>query len=466
MSKQAVAATQQVAAGGGDPRAALLQRWAVSIAQAAAAGAFGGRALALRGIEAIRGPRAGALEIDAGVEAPRLLRLLAAGDCALARQFVPWRFEGEPAAFMSGRFVRLEAGWPPDLAETDIPLSGLARAPRGGGRWAAGKNEAGATVTLGVDSGNPHFLFAGQTGSGKTWAMRSALVQLAQDSENRLILIDAKWGDGLGTLAGLPGLVGPVATDLETAKAALGWAAHEMRKRYEAGGHSGRIIVAIDEVQELQGDPAAVELLRRLVALGRGAGVHCLLGTQHPTKDALGDATIKRNLTGRLALKVEDGVASNVVVGAPAPRADYLLGRGDAYAIVPWRVQRLQIAYIPTATLDGFKRRGQYALEVWPPFDPEAAGTLEADAAPGFHDTPVELGAALEAAHLGKGRPWLRERIAQATGRRPGGDKARRLLALGRGVYDWLSGEGYTLCGNDGQQGIREKFQTYTDDVW
>jgi len=227
MNKQAAAIPTGI-----DPRIALLQRWAVSITQAAGAGAFGGRVLTLRGVETVRGPRAGALEIDAGIEAARLLRILSASDCATLRQFVPWHFEGEPSAFMSGRFLRLEAGWPPDLAETDIPLGSLARNPRGGGRWAAGKNEASATVTLGLDGGNPHFLIAGQTGSGKTWAMRSALVQLAQDTENRLILIDAKWGDGLGILAGLPGLVGPVATDLETAKAALSWAAREMRKRY------------------------------------------------------------------------------------------------------------------------------------------------------------------------------------------------------------------------------------------
>lgn len=464
MSKQATVSGMQ------DPRQTLLERWAVSIVQAASAGAFGGRALTLRSVETVRGPRAGALEIDAGIEAGRLLRILSAGDCATMRQFIPWYFEGEPGAFMSGRFVRLEAGWPPDLAETDIPLGSLARNPKGNGRWAAGKNETSATVTLGLDSGCPHFLFAGQTGSGKTWAIRSAVVQLAQDPENRLVLIDAKWGDGLGTLSALPGLVGPVATDLETAKSALGWVAREMRKRYEAGGHSGRVIVAIDEVQELQEDLAAVELLRRLVALGRGAGIHVLLGTQHPTKEALGDATIKRNLTGRLALRVEDGVASNVVVGAPSPRADYLLGRGDAYAVVPGRVQRLQVAYIPKANLDQFAGRGKYTLEVWPPFDPEAAGTLRPGEEPGGNDSPAEIGAALEAAHMGKGRPWLRERIAQATGHRPGGDKARRLLALGRGVHRWLIDAGYSLC--DGKSGDergerqRETWQTYTDDVW
>jgi len=456
---------KQAATGTQDPRAALLERWAVSIVQAASAGAFGGRTLTLRAVEMIRGPRAGALEIDAGIEAARLLRILAAGDCALARQFIPWQFEGEPAAFMSGRFVRLEAGWPVGLAETDIPLGALARNPKGNGRWAAGKNEASATVTLGLDSGNPHYLFAGQTGSGKTWALRSALVQLAQDPENRLVLIDAKWGDGLGTLGALPGLVGPVATDLETAKGALSWAAREMRKRYEAGGHTGRLIIAIDEVQELQGDAAAVELLRRLVALGRGAGLHCMLGTQHPTKDALGDPTIKRNLTGRLALRVEDGVASNVVIGAPNPRADYLLGRGDAYAVVPGRVQRLQVAYIPKAILDTYQGRGKYTLEVWPCYDPEATGTL--GDAPTGGDDPAEIGAAVEAAYLGRGRPWLRDRIAQATGRKPGNEKARRLLHLGRGVYDWLNEQGYTLGDGGGQPGApREPWQTYSEDVW
>jgi len=134
--------------------------------------------------------------------------------------------------------------------------------------------------------------------------------------------------------------------------------------------------------------------------------------------------------------------------------------------VVPGRVQRLQIAYIPQSTLEGFRQRGKYTLEVWPAFDPEAAGTLCPGDDPGNDDAPAEIGAALVAAHLGKGRPWLRDQIRQATGHKPGNEKAGRLLRLGRGVYDWLSGEGYTLCGNDGQQVAREKCQIYTDDVW
>jgi hypothetical protein len=413
-----------------------------------------GHPIKIRKVAAIGGPRAGALEVDAGVDVGKLRRALGKDDAALVRQFIPWAFVGEPAVFMSGRFLRLEAGWPPDLAETDIPLGNLGRHPTGKGRWIAGKNEFGVTITLGIDSSNPHYLFGGQTGSGKTWALRSALVQLAQDPENRLILIDAKWGDGLGGLRGLPGLVGPVADDPWEARAALSWAARQMRLRYEGEIRDGLIVIGIDEVQELQEDPATVELLRKIVSLGRGAGVHVLLGTQHPTKDALGDSSVKRNLTGRVALKVEDGVASNVVVGGPAPRADHLLGAGDAYAVVPGRVQRLQMAYVPERDLKQYAQAGAYSLEVWPEINPaEALGRLPDDA--GDHvsgsDEPAEVGAAIEAAYRGRGRPWLRDRIKEETGNRPGNEKAARLLSLGRDVYQWLGETGLSLVDSHAQ---------------
>ena len=337
--------------------------------------------------------------------------------------------------------MRLEAGWPDGLAEKDIPLTSLGKFPTGGGRWVAGKNEAGATVTLGLDDTKPHYLIGGWTGSGKTWALRAALAQLARDPQNRLVLVDAKWGASLGCLGGLPGLVGPVATDLPTAKGALAWAVVTMRRRYETGDRRGRLIVAVDEVQELQADPAAVELLRRLVVQGRGAGVHVILGTQHPTKDAFGDQAIKRNLPGRLALRVEDAVASNVVVGGPDPRADRLLGAGDAYAVIPGAVQRLQLAYIPERDLP---TDGRPELADWPAYDAEAAGSLP-EGKGGAPFVAAETGAALLAAHLGKGRPWLRDYLQAETGAMPGSDKARRLLADGRALYEWLTGAGWTL---------------------
>ena len=176
----------------GDDRLEYLTRWAGSLAQAAAAGALGGKPITVRSIETVRGPRAGAVEVDAGIDAGKLLKVMSRDDSALHRQFVPWQFTGDPQCYMVGRYVRLEAGWPTSLAEADITLDSLGQHPHDGGRWIAGKNELGATITLGVSDAVPHWLFGGFTGSGKTYAMRSAVAQLGNDALNRFVLIDAK----------------------------------------------------------------------------------------------------------------------------------------------------------------------------------------------------------------------------------------------------------------------------------
>ena len=181
-------------------RARLLEDWARYLAGAAGQGAFTRRPLALR-FEGVLGPRAGALELYAGMDAPALLSALSRNNAALLRQFVPWSFTGEPAAYMAGRFVRVEAGWPPELAETMIRLADLSKKPELGGRWVAGKTENGATVVMGLTDATSNYLVSGQTGSGKSVALRSAVLQLARDPDNRLVLVDGKMGEGLAGLA-------------------------------------------------------------------------------------------------------------------------------------------------------------------------------------------------------------------------------------------------------------------------
>ncbi len=427
-----------------DQRTQLLNQWAASIAQAAQAGALGGKPVALRSLEAVKGPRAGALEVDAGLDAGRLLQVLTAQDCALHRQFVPWPFTGEPEVYMSSRYVRLEAGWPDDMAEKDIPLKSLGRHPVGAGRWIVGKNETGATITLGLDDAKPHYLFGGFTGSGKTWAMRAAIAQLAADTDNRFVLCDGKFGDGLACLQGMAGLVGPMATDADGTRKALSWSVGEMRRRYETGERRGRLVVVIDEVQEFTNDPAIAEMLRRLTAQGRGAWVHVLVGTQNPLQSAFNDPSIKRNLTGRVALRADSFEASKVIVGGANPRADHLLGAGDCYAITPAAVHRVQAAYVPQRELEA-QRGGGPELAEWPDFDPEAAGNLPEERG-SFEVSGPEAAAAILAASLGKGRPSLQSMIEGVTGGRPGSVRAKRLLDLGREGWGWLQSEGWALC--------------------
>ena len=422
----------------------LVSQWAYAIDRAARSGALFGdasKAIAPREIGTIAGPRAGAIEIDAGLGAGRLLRALVADDGAIMRQFVPWAFVGDPIAYMSGRCVRLEAGWPDHLAERSIRVSDLNTRPYGSGRWLCGKNEHGRTVTLGLTDNAPHFLIAGTTGSGKSVALRSMIVQLSHAGD-RLVLIDLKHGEGLRDLDRLPGAIGPLAITIDEARSALGWAVTEMDRRYEQHDTlAARLVIVIDEVQELADDSICVEAIRRLTAQGRAARVSVILATQHPTIAALGDnPTIKRNITGRIALRVADAKASEVAIGQSTPRADHLLGAGDCYAIVPGAIQRCQVAYMPKHDIE--RSLGtQPALAEWPAFEAEQLNS----GAPAGAYSGQELAISLIAATQGNGRPALVKNLIGAGLPKPGSDRAARLLALGRDQNDSLIDQGYTL---------------------
>jgi len=418
-------------------KAALLNDFATRVVKAASGGLLDKRPIEIRQVRTVAGPRAGALQVDAGLDAGRLLRVLSRDDCALLRQFVPWNFAGHPAAFMAGRWVRVEAGWSPELAESDIPLRALGPYPHGGGRWVLGKNEHGRTVAAGLNlDRTPHWLVSGATGAGKTVALRSAVCQLAADPHNRLVVVDGKRGASFRGLA-MAGMVGPVATRPDDWRAALVWAASAMRTRYDDPGGPGRLVVVVDEVQEvILADPAAAEAVRRLVVLGRDAAVHCLLATQHPIVKALGGPTVTRNLVGRLALRVADYDASRVAVGGSTPRADHLLGRGDAYAVAPTACQRVQVAYTTAVDLEGVA--GAPEWDAWPEVDAADLGTAP-KGRPSKWPEPPEVGAAIAAAADGqRGRPWLQQAIVSQGLPRPGCGRTDRLLHLGREVVGWL----------------------------
>jgi hypothetical protein len=428
-----------------DQRQPLLNQWATSIDKAARLGALTSdtKAIAIREIGTIAGPRAGALELDAGFDTGRLLRTLVADDMALTRQFVPWAFVGQPAVYMQGRYVRIEAGWDDSLAQKMISVKQLNARPAGSGRWLAGMNERGRAVVLHLSDNAPHFLIAGTTGSGKSVCLRSMVTQLSQRGD-RLVLIDGKFGEGLRNLDHLPGVVGPLAVDVDTARSALAWSVAEMVKRYEQDDTTGpRVVVVVDEVQELISDSAIVELVRRMAAQGRAAQVSIILATQHPTAKAFGDdASIKRNVTGRIALRTADYKASEVAIGQATPRSDWLLGAGDAYAVVPGQVQRVQIAYMERREIDRLLT-AQPTIAAWPEYSAEDVPSGNASAAV---YSGAELAVALTNAYQGHGRPALVKALEAARLGKPGVERAMRLLKLGREQLDALRGTGWDVC--------------------
>jgi len=419
----------------------LLINWANRIIDAAGKGLLDKQPIVIRRAEWIAGPRAGAIELHAGLDAARLLRRLTQSDCAILRQFVPWDFLGEPSAFMAGRAVRLEAGWPKDLAQTDIKLSSLGQHPHGG-NWILGQNEQGQTCIAGLNQDHtPHWLLAGATGSGKTVALRSCICQLAGREDNQLVVVDGKRGALFPNLR-VQGMVGPMARSPEDWRAALVWST---QRRYAEGlldSKIPRLVVIIDEVQEVISDPTSAEALRRLVTLGRDARVHCVIATQHPVVRSLGGPTILRNLVGRMALRVIDAKASEVALGRPSPRADRLLGCGDALAATPGAIHRVQVAYAVDA--DFARQTGDPILDAWPTVEAEDLGTAPVGRPSPWPEAP-EMAQALVAGVEDRGRPWLQRVLREMTGRAPGSGRADQLLALCRETLDELSKSGWQV---------------------
>jgi hypothetical protein len=221
-----------------------------------------------------------------------------------------------------------------------------------------------------------------------------------------------------------------------------------MRRRYEAQGHDGKLIVVFDEFQEHADDAVIAGLLKKLAAQGRAAGVHTLAATQHPSVSAFGATETRRQFTGKLALRVEDSDASRVAVGGKLPRADYLLGGGDCYTVAPGSCHRVQGAFVDGSDYDEEEGGDPIFLE-WPDYDAEDVGqALPEKRPPGRPRRPLqaeEVGVALLSAMEEEGRTYFKRRMEGADLGRPGTDRARSIMGFGRALLEWLEQNGIGL---------------------
>jgi hypothetical protein len=439
-----------------DERGQFLRDWGKYIVEAARGGQLTGKPCDITRVEGIVGPRAGALEMRAGLASDKMVNVLGRNNAATLRQFVPWDFLGDPTAYMSGRNVRVEAGWPDALAEKMVRLTDLGKYPMKEGRWVVGKNEHGTTIVVGLNDRTPHFLVSGATGSGKSVALRSAALQLSRDETNSMILIDGKYGESLKQIKHLPGVVGPLVMDVNGARSALGWACSEMRERYRSGSN-GRLVVIFDEIQQFADDSVVSGLMKKLATQGRGAGVHLIAATQHPTVRCFGDAATRRQLSGKVALRVSDPDASRVAVGGNMPRADFLLGAGDCYTVAPGACHRVQGAYVDARDFGQHEPGNGHQIDQWPAYEAENAGQelprAQVPGRPRKAITYQEIGVALVSAWLSEGRPALKRRLVREGLPQPGSDRARNLLTMGRQLYKFLSERDFCLtrCDKDDQ---------------
>lgn len=297
------------------------------------------------------------------------------------------RLSAELAMATSSRAVRIApvSGTPYlgiEVPADDRPIVEVVGQPEGAPplSFHVGNGTDGAPVHVNLAKA-PHLLIAGATNSGKSVGLVSCVSQLMENnppSRLRALMADPKRVE-LAGFANSPHLAAPVATEVADILAMLQYAVEEMDLRYTelqrlgarnvesvtAGIPFPYLIVVIDEIADLMVTTkgAAEAPIVRLAQLGRAAGIHLIMATQHPKAEVV-TSLISANIPTRLVFAVQTHAQSKVALGSTG--AETLLGSGDALlqlAGAP-NVVRILSCYRTDAEI-------QAAAESWGAVDPD-----------------------------------------------------------------------------------------------
>lgn len=200
----------------------------------------------------------------------------------------------------------------------------------------------------------PHMLVGGSTGSGKSvflfTMLASMLMTHPKKEDMQLILSSSKLEDFIH-FEGLPHLYsGKIISDATEATSVIKdvvFQESERRGKLLAEARVANIaeynknsteklppiVVVIDEFADLADQlettkerNAFYKPVQRIAQAGRSRGIHLVICTQRP-EAKLVPATTKAQLNGRVALRVNDGISSRMII--EAPDAQYLQKHGD-----------------------------------------------------------------------------------------------------------------------------------------
>jgi len=182
----------------------------------------------------------------------------------------------------------------------------------------------------------PHLLMGGVAGSGKTSFLHAMLLSFFyrnSPADLKLILADAK-GE-FNEYHDIPHLAVPIITSAEKAIAALEWLCQEMIRRYtgmsevkaidiigynraleeQGKAKCPRIVFVVDELWDLMHTNYHLtqELICRVAQLGRAAGIHLVLSSQHMITDVY-TGQIKANIVSRIAFRTGSSLSSRIVL--------------------------------------------------------------------------------------------------------------------------------------------------------
>ncbi len=241
---------------------------------------------------------------------------------------------------------------------------------------AIGKNIDGACVVADI-ARLPHLLIAGEAGSGRTTCLNAIAVALMYQSspdDVRLILIDSQ-GDTFAGYRDVPHLLIPIVTEAGKAICSLQWTIREMIRRYQAMSNAGvrnyteynslaesngkvneklpQLVIMVNELADMMkaNGKDTEEALCRIAQMGRAAGIHLILATQHPSSETV-TGLLKANIPSRIAFALPSAMASRTILDTQG--AEKLIGRGDMlyHPIGQGRPERVQGCFVSDAEIE------------------------------------------------------------------------------------------------------------------
>ncbi|MGB5048080.1 MAG: FtsK/SpoIIIE domain-containing protein, partial [Caldilineaceae bacterium] len=193
-----------------------------------------------------------------------------------------------------------------------------------------------------------HLLAVAPTNGGKSTALKTVLYHLARQltpQQARFVVCTFKPVDwaGVSKLAHTGGLI----TDVDEAVGMIKWLAGEMYRRTNQHKTTPHLFVVLDDLLNILSRASQLApILAEIASLGRGAGIHLIVGTQRLGKAGMGDAAVAGNITARIVFRTVSAQDAALFTGRGDSRAEALGDQpGDALLITtPGGVQRVAVA--------------------------------------------------------------------------------------------------------------------------
>lgn len=227
-------------------------------------------------------------------------------------------------------------------------------------------------TVAGVDFiANPHLLLVGPTNRGKTTAARLVAYHLARQNpprHARFIVSTFKPKDwrAFATLAHCFAVI----TNPHESARMVAYLVRVMHERTRHDVESPHLFVFLDDLLNLLGVAEVDNELAQLASLGRGAGIHLIIGTQRLGEKGAAGGLVTGNIPARLVFGTADAQDAALFTGRGGSGAERL-GRyaGDALLITDGGSQRLAVGTVEDRHLATLRQND----DEWRPWLPPAA---------------------------------------------------------------------------------------------